>query len=441
MGDYIPDVMVFQRVFSNFNDSEQNLLKLNIVGGFQTGCQKSQWDEDTKPECELCSEPDDRVHRLLHCSHLKDVRENMKDACHVISDVRQEWAYMPIPRLHDQVVMLRAFLKTVREPEIIAPRNCDIPVMRFFTDGGAKYPKSPDARIATWALIQDISVNERQVKDVADFLHLQPPQCPLFFVSAVGIVPGEQTVARAELFAVLVAVKKVHWCDPIPKSEFVTDAAYVCNVVRLIENDAFHPYLHKFANGDLIQQLATLWRKDKFTVTKALSNFSPDGFVSRPAIPVDEESYHLCLQGANIAKGFKLWSELLRWPPDLQHDYDAKGHGDWGISWFELLVSFYLSTGMRCPIKTGGDRRVGSFAGLHWEQQREAVTSVRHFVSAFLELLSMEVNAPQGFTAGVHTCDVQLLPPSTMVANRMPFHTWFTSAMLVECGERNIVRI
>ena len=29
-------------------------------------------------------------------------------------------------------------------------------------------------------------------------------------------------------------------------------------------------------------------------------------------------------------------------------------HGDWGISRFELLVIFYMCTGWRCPIKTGG---------------------------------------------------------------------------------------
>ena len=35
---------------------------------------------------------------------------------------------------------------------------------------------------------------------------------------------------------------------------------------------------------------------------------------------------------------------MLRWPPDVSVD----------ISWFEILTSFYLTTGWRCPIKTGG---------------------------------------------------------------------------------------
>ena len=60
------------------------------------------------------------------------------------------------------------------------------------------------------------------------------------------------------------------------------------------------------------------------------------------------------MQGANIAKAFKMWCDLLRWPSDLSSDYDAVQHRDWGISWFELLVTLYLCTGWRCPIKTGG---------------------------------------------------------------------------------------
>ena len=72
--------------------------------------------------------------------------------------------------------------------------------MRFFTDGAAKYPKCAHARIATWAVLQDTTFKEEQIRQAADFLFLDPPRFPKFFVSAVGIVPGEQTVARAELF-------------------------------------------------------------------------------------------------------------------------------------------------------------------------------------------------------------------------------------------------
>jgi hypothetical protein len=62
----------------------------------------------------------------------------------------------------------------------------------------------------------------------------------------------------------------------------------------------------------------------------------------------------MCLQGADIAKALKIFCDSLKWPQDVTSDYDAKDKGDWGISWFEVPTSFYLSTGWRCPIRTGG---------------------------------------------------------------------------------------
>jgi hypothetical protein len=339
--------------------------------------------------------------------------------------------------------------------------------MRFFTDGSARYPRHDVARIATWAVVQDTSTCEQQMRQAADFLFLSPPQFPKFHVSAVGIVPGDQTVARAELFAILHAAKQVNMCDPIPCVEFVTDASYVCRVVEIINNQAFRSILHKFSNGDLILELSQFWHSDRFRVTKvkshrqlesakdihdlwyiagnmcadnaammayqaipsdirlladqivthienevsmlkshfkflaafnkrrcqildekrlnasqshlirprvehargdglfhsglmgvdaceALANFSQDSYTTLPEVDVQDDAFHACLQGANIAKAFVQWARLLKWPHDVSTDYDMHAKGDWGISWFELLVSFYLTTGYRCPIRLSG---------------------------------------------------------------------------------------
>ena len=88
-----------------------------------------------------------------------------------------------------------------------------------------------------------------------------------------------------------------------------------------------------------------------------LCAFHRDDYVNRPVIDVDDDQFHLCLQGANIAKAFKFWSETLKWPDGLTADYDAVQQSDWGISWLEVLVflvNFFLCTGWRCPIKIGG---------------------------------------------------------------------------------------
>lgn len=81
---------------------------------------------------------------------------------------------------------------------------------------------------------------------------------------------------------------------------------------------------------------------------EALTVFSPEGYDARPIQNFDDDQFHLCRQGANIAKSFKMWCDLLKWPANMSADYDAVGHDDWGSSWFELLVNFYLCTGWRC---------------------------------------------------------------------------------------------
>ena len=272
VGDFLPDVALFHSVFQKLPQEKQQILKLNVVGAFQTAALKAKWDEDAVDECELCGASDTREHRLLECAPLQAVRDNAQEACRTLHNVRKEWIFLPIPRCHDELTVFRAFVNSVKAPEVIPPRNCDIPHMRFFTDGGAKYPRHWNARIATWAVVQDVSLNESQIKQAADFLFLIPPQFPMFHVTAVGIVPGEQTVARAELFAILHAAKQVNLCEPIPKVEFVTDASYVCKVIRIIELDIFRHVLHRFSNGDLIQELAEVWHADRFVITKVKSH-------------------------------------------------------------------------------------------------------------------------------------------------------------------------
>ena len=178
---------------------------------------------------------------------LDEVRAEFSHACSTLRDVRPEWVYMLIARVHDQLAALRAFIMSVKPPEVIAPRNCDTPSLRFFTDCAAKYPKSASARIATWAVVQDTTFSEDQIRSAADFLFLTPPKFRKFHVTALGIVPGEQAVARAEFCAIVHAAWQVSMCEPIPRTEFVTDASYACHVIKIVESGSFQHVLHKFS--------------------------------------------------------------------------------------------------------------------------------------------------------------------------------------------------
>ena len=198
---------------------------------------------DANDACELCGVKDTREHRLLECCELSMVRSDHTSACNVLVHERPEWIYLPIPRQCEHVVLLRAFLKTVKEPEPKLPQG-ERPFRRFFTDGGTRQPKSPLARIATWSVVEDVSTSDEQQKGVLDFLFVDKPKFPLFQVTDVGIVPGEQTVARAELFAVVIAAEKADRSQPLVPTEFVTDASYVCHIIRLMRLGLVESILH-----------------------------------------------------------------------------------------------------------------------------------------------------------------------------------------------------
>ena len=81
-----------------------------------------------------------------------------------------------------------------------------------------------------------------------------------------------------------------------------------------------------------------------------LKSFNPEQYASLPLDACDDSIFSICLQGANIANAVWIWLSLLKWPPDV----DVENSNDWGISWFELTVSFYLCTGFRFPLRVGG---------------------------------------------------------------------------------------
>ena len=120
VGDFLIDFKLLSSVFSGRSECEQQLLKLNVVGGFQTQQQKALWDSDITPACQLCGEPDTREHRFLLCSYLTNVRQQHGEACRVLQCLRPEWCYLPLPRLFDEVTIIRAFVARIKLPDLDA---------------------------------------------------------------------------------------------------------------------------------------------------------------------------------------------------------------------------------------------------------------------------------------------------------------------------------
>lgn len=92
---------------------------------------------------------------------------------------------------------------------------------------------------------------------------------------------------------------------------------------------------------------------------EAMASFSQDEYTPLPEV-VQDDVLHACLQGATIAKAFIQWARLVKWPPDIQADYDMHDKGDWGGLMVRIACFFLLDHGFsmsdsvewrRCAIK------------------------------------------------------------------------------------------
>ena len=257
-GDFIPHHSLTSEVLSKFPSEEQALLVRNIVGGFQTAATQKIWDADTQIICQLCGLEDSRSHRCLECTHLADVRDRHPDALDILHFHRPDWVYIPLAHSSPDVVIQRAFLRTIKLdsdlPHVAASKK-----ITFYTDGGAMYPTDPDARLASWSLVadpSDLSIKDIQVvsEHMGSSLH-----CPLLKVIGCGLVPGHQSAARGELVAFLQALRAAEKYEDHVAISIVTDASYVCFIDHLLRLSVPGFPNHKTRNGDIIQMIQSHW--------------------------------------------------------------------------------------------------------------------------------------------------------------------------------------
>lgn len=128
--DFYIDTQLGSRQFAKLTDEEQQLVKLNVVGGFQTEKRKAGWSEDTEGDCQFCGGVDAHYHRLLECSHFQNIRDQDQEACRILEKEREEWIFLP--RFHEETFLLQLFLDTIQDVPIPDPLRPNAKVMRFF---------------------------------------------------------------------------------------------------------------------------------------------------------------------------------------------------------------------------------------------------------------------------------------------------------------------
>ena len=284
VGDFIPDSDMLHNVLKIFSDADQQLLLFYVLGSFQVDGIKHKWKHDSTPNCPLCGEVDTRPHRYLSCKALEHIRIQHPDAVNILEQCREEWMYMPLPRLSPDVELCELLHRSpfVQNHPKPFPNN-DGPTT-FFTDGGGLFPQFPSARVASWAVIQDIAPNVQIRQAAAQKMLCDPGSFPGFQTIALGMVPGKQTVGRGELFALVNAVRSA--CQ-LPRHEvvyFVTDAQYVLKIVHRITVSGLAWTSYRTKHLDLIQELYELWDPHRFFIFKVKSHQNPHKISSFPAL-------------------------------------------------------------------------------------------------------------------------------------------------------------
>jgi hypothetical protein len=203
---------------------------------------------------------DDRSHRYLDCPKLSDVRNNHPEAIDILRFERPDWVYIPIAQTSPEVLLQRLFVKTIAKKHHLVHFDADVQVT-FYTDGGAIHPTDPVARLASWAVVSDVScVSEQDIQNISEFMG-QSMLCPLIRVVGCGLVYAHQSAARGELIAFLKALTAAQKYNNSVQISVVTDAdaSYVCFVdfARCRQLPNFPD--HRVKNADIIQDIKEVW--------------------------------------------------------------------------------------------------------------------------------------------------------------------------------------
>ena len=249
-------------VLRKLPSAHQRTVALHVVGAFQTTATKFLWGGAHSPACPWCGVDETRPHRFLHCSAFAALRQKHAQAVQVLREQRPEWVYAPFPTVPDEVDILTLIFQSRPPPAWPSPSWAAVQEpsrsLRFYTDGTCANPTEPPASHAAWALVQDCTVAGQDRQDARMFWLQTRAHPPHLRVVDRGLVPGTQSIQRAELCAALQAVRHGRQAGQVP-TEVVTDSAYVFRIFERASDGTLDAFLPGATNCDLLLLLREAW--------------------------------------------------------------------------------------------------------------------------------------------------------------------------------------
>eukprot|EP00438_Fugacium_kawagutii_P029769 Skav217058 [mRNA] locus=scaffold208:143279:149959:+ [translate_table: standard] len=251
------------------SDPTTHKTTANILTGASMLASQIRHFTDETEHCALCGEPDSYEHRALHCSSTADVRFRHPDLLEEVSHLNPYFVNLPViyesPYADFQQCYFQhitAASPTTEAQDLIAAASRAQQSLQVYTDGTCDHPSIPTCRRAAFSVIIQLDTTPAQRTEQI-FRYKTTGELPSSNrVACVGEVPGQQTIARAELLAI---TQVAAWRCPV---DLWTDATYALGAVALIQSTPHPTLFHNKPNCDLLTELWAHARRPDFRIHK-----------------------------------------------------------------------------------------------------------------------------------------------------------------------------
>ena len=264
----IPDRVATTSLLKQFNDSQQQVLAVQITGAYMLGDQRMHID-DASEQCTLCLQPEDIHHRILDCPSLQHVRTNHQLVVDYLREHNDCHLYLPVVFQPTDFEFNTWFFQQLPEPDLLpeVAQQAHEELQRgirpqFWTDGSCNTPSHRAHRRAAFGIVFHPHVNPDEI-DRITLAYRTNKVLPDSF-QVVGSAPcrGNQTIPRAEMQAIVVLIQH------FDSAQVITDSQYVIDQSHKIGYFLDHCRHHKLPNFDLLVKLWDRLQTGDFVLTK-----------------------------------------------------------------------------------------------------------------------------------------------------------------------------
>ncbi|CAE7407308.1 unnamed protein product [Symbiodinium sp. CCMP2592] len=263
---YSPPVV---RLLAKLNGPEQAVIMRHVTGSFSSAAAKQLWADDTDGCCPLCGQRQTKYHKVVECPALQEVRADWLPHLRLVLDRWPSWVHCPVTTLPDDLEVPQLVFHTRSLPDPVVnftawPQLSRRNFLRLYTDGSCRHSGVSLAHHAGFAVVLDTSADDTAALEQLQQWRTTKVVPVAFSVIVQGLVPGQQTINRAELCAVLQAVRAA-WNGGFVELEIWTDSQYV---IQLWQDGSAAP---GDPNYDLSVQLL-YWKAPSIRLRKVASH-------------------------------------------------------------------------------------------------------------------------------------------------------------------------